>query len=1274
MSPPPTTIFNPSFTSSLLPLHSFVRLRAFTSLWTVIVCLFAPFPTLISSLHAVTGRFRIRLKCMSTALQIVRFSDIPETMSGPSAVAADNSSHTPHPKSSRRGGGRGRGNRGHRQSNNQAQTQGQTRGQPQSTDAQAQVQVPTQPSGEVSTANASGDAASRQRRGPRGGGRGGGGGGRGPRPGGGGRQRGQGREGEAGPAPRRAGVGGRMFEGRLTRPEGNATEEADGLNNPGLKADAPVFVPGGKLDGGTASTTSTKDHDSKGKSKAKNHPPPRPKITTKSVAPDIATRIHEDILHALYECPICTGELGRRSRVWSCGLCWTVFHLSCVKKWSRNEGSATQDAARRQQEDATGQASAPRAWRCPGCNLPQEIYPSAYTCWCEKEVDPRPLGGLPPHSCGQTCSRPRKGCPHPCDSICHAGPCAPCTAMGPTQDCFCGRNSSTKRCQDTDYENGWSCGEICGDLLPCGEHTCSRRCHEGLCGACDVKVGARCYCGSVQTEMLCSARDEEEDSEKLRDASGDAESWTGCFSCGELCNRPFDCGVHFCHKNCHAQDAQPANCPRSPDMVFDCPCGKTPLTNIPSYSPRTSCEDPIPHCLEACGKTLPCGHPCEKICHTGPCGACMRRVSISCRCGRNSMMTICHQGTLEQPQCFRMCKAGLHCGRHSCAERCCTGEQKALERQAMRRKLRSHLRPSDEDVEAEHICTRVCGRTLKCGRHTCPEICHKGACNTCREAIFEEITCNCGRSVLYPPLPCGTQPPSCSFPCERRKPCGHPQTQHNCHTDEESCPKCPFLTEKMCLCGKRTLKNQPCWLADVRCGQICGEPLKCGSHTCQKNCHRAGDCEDDSRPCQQACGKRKTLCGHPCTDPCHAPYPCPEKTPCPATVTVTCGCGRLRHERRCNAAKAVASKGQIQQSQRSPVVTPLTCDEECARLERNRSLASALGVEINPSTTTTPAAAAANLPYSTETLDMYIQLSSSVSLSTLQTYESTLHILAASPTQRSIRFQPAKPSLRAFAHSLAADWGFATESFDPEPHRHVFVLKPASWNPLFFGLGNGNAFGIGGTSVGECVKVRERQRMREREAQRVAVAEAKASREAAKAQQASDSAADGGWAQVAASRRGNNVSGSGNGTRSGSMTPSGQNTPSSGSMYAALAGGAVGGGGGETAGPKKEKLVLRSGVSVGKQLRSQQSAPAPDSWEEEEEKEEAQEKNDDVGQDANSEEQKDEKYGAGTRQDGTHVESGPKGGIVDGSHGPDSTGVIEGEAAGEAGAMPPPMP
>jgi transcriptional repressor NF-X1 len=228
---------------------------------------------------------------------------------------------------------------------------------------------------------------------------------------------------------------------------------------------------------------------------------------------------------------------------------------------------------------------------------------------------------------------------------------------------------------------------------------------------------------------------------------------------------------------------------------------------------------------------------------------------------------------------------------------------------------------------------------------------------------------------------------------------------------------------------------------------------------------------------------------------------------------------------------------------------------------------------------------------------MYIQLSSTSPLSTLQTYESTLHSLATSTTQRSVRFQPAKSPLRAFIHSLAADWGFASESLDPEPHRHVFVLKPTTWTPPLLGIGPENSIGIGGKSVGECVKLRERQRLKEREAARLAAAEAKALKEAAKAQQSTDTTTDGGWAQVAASRRSNGVS------RSTTPVPT---SPWSGSKFAALAGGD--GGSWSLGAPKKEKLVLRSGVGAAKKnLPTPPVTEVADDWEEEEEKVEQEE-------------------------------------------------------------------
>lgn len=39
---------------------------------------------------------------------------------------------------------------------------------------------------------------------------------------------------------------------------------------------------------------------------------------------------------------------------------------------------------------------------------------------------------------------------------------------------------------------------------------------------------------------------------------------------------------------------------------------------------------------------------------------------------------------------------------------------------------------------------------------------------------FDELTCHCGASVIYPPVPCGTRPPECTQTCARMHECDHP--------------------------------------------------------------------------------------------------------------------------------------------------------------------------------------------------------------------------------------------------------------------------------------------------------------------------------------------------------------------------------------------------------------------------------------------------------------------------------------------------------------------
>ncbi|KAK1769692.1 hypothetical protein QBC33DRAFT_332130 [Phialemonium atrogriseum] len=806
----------------------------------------------------------------------------------------------------------------------------------------------------------------------------------------------------------------RTFGGHLTSDQGAGA--SPGLS---LSADAPEFVPGRPVTSRRSGSSRPQVPGPRSGPGSQSGPSMKPtaqfsrRRASKSSAPDLPTRIHDDIDNGQYECVICTSEVVRTSRIWACSICWTVAHLHCVKKWHTNQ-IKNQDPNQPQNPDQ------PPGWRCPGCNSSLQGEPGAYHCWCGKEINPKPIAGLSPHSCGQTCSKPRATCPHPCSLMCHAGPCPPCTLMGPTQTCYCGKNTSTKRCSDTAYGQGWGCQEVCGDPLPCGEHTCSRPCHSGLCGGCEVPVLSTCYCGKEQKELPCDQRDTVRDSFDYGQlessaASEEPTSWfEGSFNCAKRCGRKFDCGHHSCERICHPQDEQAEHCLLSPDLVSHCPCGKTPLRDI-SERPRQSCQDPVPHCDEACSKPLGCGHVCADKCHTGPCRTCFQTVDISCRCGRTTTKSVCHQGDIQPPQCFRICRAQLNCGRHECGDHCCSGEKKAAER-------RRQKRNANGDFEVEHICLQTCGRTLRCGKHSCQQLCHKGACPSCLEAVFDEISCSCGRTVLQPPQPCGTRPPECRFECTKPRPCGHPTISHQCHPDDAPCPKCPFLVEKICICGKKALKNQPCWFEEARCGLPCGKKLKCGTHECKKLCHRPGECEDvaiSGSRCSQPCGKVRKSCDHTCVEQCHAPYPCKEDKPCQSKTFITCPCQRRKQETRCLATRLNTW----------PTREPLKCDDECLTLQRNRRLAEALN--IDPETHTND-----HVPYSDATLKLFKD-----NVNWAQGQEREFRVFAADPDEKRIRFKPMPSHQRAFLHALAEDFGLDSESQDPEPHRHVCVFK-----------------------------------------------------------------------------------------------------------------------------------------------------------------------------------------------------------------------------------------
>ncbi|KIO25872.1 hypothetical protein M407DRAFT_75162, partial [Tulasnella calospora MUT 4182] len=763
------------------------------------------------------------------------------------------------------------------------------------------------------------------------------------------------------------------------------------------------------------------------------------------------------------DCPICFNSISPGAPTWSCtpadakhqaysvdhihvehggtNCCWTTFHLKCIKAWATKSVTETRDAY-----VARGLTERSGEWRCPGCQTKRAIVPADYRCFCGRVVDPRPGRLAIPHSCGESCARSRERCEHPCPLQCHPGPCPPCILIV-TQQCHCGRQTISNRCSAITAHSGLSafeplsCGQTCGRLLNCGVHHCKTACHPGPCEPCDVSIVAECYCGRERKSMTCGTGEPKE-------CMADGKTWTGRWECGQVCDRPLDCGVHRCPKTCHPPSSSPAHCPMSPDVVQTCPCWwQTPLSSLPG-PPRQTCSSPIPTCGKTCSKQLPsCEHLCQEPCHIGPCALCTITVEEKCRCGRAGRTKKCHEITAgreravrgeedeEDPRdditgaflCKRKCEASKNCGKHICGRVCCplaalagvgesSGKGKRRQRNAPTAEELAEL-----DPEGWHVCDFVCGKPLACGNHTCSERDHRGPCPTCLQASFEELVCNCGRTIIDPPIPCGTRI-RCSFPCARPPlPCGHPKAPHACH-EEDICPPCPYLSEKVCACGKSIVPNVKCSQTTIHCGLKCGKLLDCGFHSCDKICH-AGPCGS----CSQICGKPRRLCLpllHPCTKSCHAPSACSETEPCTAMITLQCACGRQKQPAVCG--KSTSSSGS------PPKVLP--CMQECRLAERNERLAAALGITRGEDGKAS-ALGQGETKYA-EKLQQFWKVNAAFAASV----EKSLNDFVSSEKKVTV-LRPMPPPKRKFVRDLAEVYRLDATDIDPEPRRSVELRR-----------------------------------------------------------------------------------------------------------------------------------------------------------------------------------------------------------------------------------------
>ncbi|XP_062123975.1 protein shuttle craft isoform X1 [Drosophila sulfurigaster albostrigata] len=653
-------------------------------------------------------------------------------------------------------------------------------------------------------------------------------------------------------------------------------------------------------------------------------------------------------------------------------------------------------------------------WRCPACqNVLQEL-PREYLCFCGKLKNPPLTRTELAHSCGELCCR-AEGCNHACTLLCHPGPCPPCQA-NVSRSCGCGRTSKLMQCS---MKQPLQCESICDKLLNCGEHRCQQLCHAGKCENCAEKVQQHCHCGKQQRGVMCTKESQDRRS----------------YSCKECCGKPLPCGNHKCKDSCHAGACRP--CKLSPIQITTCPCGKLPV----AVEQRASCLDPVPTCDSMCGKTLRCGkpahpHQCTSKCHLGQCPPCPKQTAVKCRCGHMDQMIKCRQLSTraDDARCKRRCTKKRSCGKHKCNAECC--------------------------IDLDHACPLPCNRTLSCGRHKCDQPCHRGNCPPCYRSSFEELYCECGAEVIYPPVPCGTKKPVCKRPCSRTHGCEH-VPQHNCHA-AAICPPCMMFTTKWCHGNHEQRKTIPCSQLSFSCGLACGKPLACGRHKCIRPCHE-DDCQQAGELCRQSCTKPRVLCGHKCAAPCHEGS-CPE-TPCKELVEVQCECGNRKQNRSCQElarehsriataqlASSMAEMSRGNYMELSEILAPgkasksnktLDCNEECRLLERNRRLA--IGLQSrNPDTQLK------SLTKYSEFTRGFAKRNPALTKSVYETLSDLVKLAKESKQKsRSHSFPTMNREKRQLVHELCEVFGIESVSYDKEPNRNVVATayKERCWLP-----------------------------------------------------------------------------------------------------------------------------------------------------------------------------------------------------------------------------------
>ncbi|KAJ3023186.1 Transcriptional repressor NF-X1 [Thoreauomyces humboldtii] len=99
---------------------------------------------------------------------------------------------------------------------------------------------------------------------------------------------------------------------------------------------------------------------------------------------DLTASLINELSSSEYECMICYDTVKHRDKVWSCQVCYAVFHLRCVEKWGHSSAPRPPPPANGEAWPATSNTG----WRCPGCQNVEAHVPHEYRCFCDKVLNP----------------------------------------------------------------------------------------------------------------------------------------------------------------------------------------------------------------------------------------------------------------------------------------------------------------------------------------------------------------------------------------------------------------------------------------------------------------------------------------------------------------------------------------------------------------------------------------------------------------------------------------------------------------------------------------------------------------------------------------------------------------------------------------------------------------------------------------------------------------------------------------------------------------------